>query len=113
MGFDDGAHILYVNGEYRGEDPLGKLMHDFNCADPEEMYYAEFKERAWYFKKAEGGVSIMCKEMEEIIIKAKTEVVESELKKINVIMEQLSAFSGITVEDLDEIRKLMFFKETV
>lgn len=27
--FDDGSHILYVNGEYRDETPVGKLMHDF------------------------------------------------------------------------------------
>lgn len=33
--FDDGAHILYVNGQYRGGDPLGRLMHDFLCSDPE------------------------------------------------------------------------------
>ena len=30
--FGDGAHILYVNGEYRDmEHPVGSLMHDFNC----------------------------------------------------------------------------------
>ena len=31
--FGDGAHILYVNGEYRDDSAIGKLMHDFNCAD--------------------------------------------------------------------------------
>ena len=30
--FGDGAHILYVNGEYRDDSAIGKLMHDFNCA---------------------------------------------------------------------------------
>ena len=34
-----GTHILYVNGEYRGDSDLGKLMHDFNCIDAEEMYF--------------------------------------------------------------------------
>ena len=29
--FNDRAHILYVNGAYRGNDPLGDLMHDFCC----------------------------------------------------------------------------------
>jgi len=28
--FDDGEHILYVNGQYRGDDEIGNLMHDFN-----------------------------------------------------------------------------------
>ena len=37
--FEDGTHILYVNGEYRGDSDLGKLMHDFNCTDAEDMYF--------------------------------------------------------------------------
>ena len=38
--FDDGAHILYVNGAMRGgETALGKLMHDFFCTDPKAMHY--------------------------------------------------------------------------
>ena len=28
--FDDGAHILYVNGAFRDDSPLGRLMHDFS-----------------------------------------------------------------------------------
>lgn len=28
--FDDEAHIIYVNGTFRDETPLGKLMHDFS-----------------------------------------------------------------------------------
>nr|WP_288974758.1 hypothetical protein [uncultured Blautia sp.] len=28
--FDDEAHIIYVNGAFRDETPLGKLMHDFS-----------------------------------------------------------------------------------
>ncbi len=40
--FGDGAHIIYVNGEMReGDTALARLMHDFFCADPEEMYYPE------------------------------------------------------------------------
>ena len=33
------AHILYVNGKYRGDDEVGKLMHDFSCTDPDDMNY--------------------------------------------------------------------------
>lgn len=28
--FGDGSHILYVNGAYRSNTPIGKLMHDFH-----------------------------------------------------------------------------------
>ena len=29
--FEDGSHILHVNGAYRGDTPIGRLMHDFSC----------------------------------------------------------------------------------
>ena len=44
--FEDGSHILYVNGAYRDETPIGKLMHDFACTDPSDMYYPVLAERA-------------------------------------------------------------------
>jgi hypothetical protein len=31
-----------VNGAYRGEDEIGRLMHDFSCADPEDMLDKDF-----------------------------------------------------------------------
>lgn len=64
--FNDGAHILYVNGEYRGNDPLGMLMHDFNCTKAEDMHYDLMAERTKYLKENPEGVNIMCKAMEEM-----------------------------------------------
>ena len=37
--FNDGSHILYINGEYRDTSDLGKLMHDFSCSDPSLMNF--------------------------------------------------------------------------
>jgi len=34
-----GEDVLYVNGKYRGDDEVGKLMHDFSCTDPDDMNY--------------------------------------------------------------------------
>ncbi len=48
--FADGEHILYVNGEYRGESDLGKLMHDFNCTDADDMNFGLLAERTRYLK---------------------------------------------------------------
>ena len=31
LDFGDGAHVVYANGTWRGNDALGRLMHDFNC----------------------------------------------------------------------------------
>lgn len=27
--FDDGSHLIYVNGAYSGDDDIGQLMKDF------------------------------------------------------------------------------------
>lgn len=71
--FDDGAYILYVNGEYRGEDELGKLMHDFNCTNADDMNYDLLAERTRYLKENPEGVSIMCKAMEDMRDNARAE----------------------------------------
>lgn len=63
--FDDGAHILYVNGANRDDTPLGRLMQDFFCERPEQMNYAELAKRADYFKAEAEGVNAMCELMEK------------------------------------------------
>ena len=62
--FHDGAHILYVNGEYRGDSDIGKLMHDFNCTDADEMKIELLAQGTRYLKESPEGVSEMCREME-------------------------------------------------
>ena len=51
--FGDGSHILYVNGKYRGNDEIGKLMHDFSCTNPDDMNYEALAEKARYFKHSD------------------------------------------------------------
>lgn len=64
--FGDGSHILYVNARYNGDDPLGDLMHDFLCSDPDDMRVSSLAERVRYLKRDPEGVSYMCKMMEEM-----------------------------------------------
>lgn len=64
--FCDGSHILYVNGEYRGDSDIGKLMHDFNCIDAADMNFEILAEKTRYLKENPKGVSEMCKEMEKL-----------------------------------------------
>lgn len=66
MLFGDDAHIIYVNGTYRGSDPIGRLMADFNCTEPSKMYYNVLKNRTGYFKETREGVAIMCKAIEDM-----------------------------------------------
>ena len=64
--FGDGSHILYVDASHTDESAVGRLMHDFRCAEPEQMHYAVLAERVRYFKEDRKGVSFMCKIMEEV-----------------------------------------------
>lgn len=64
--FQDEAHIIYVNGEIQDETPLGRLMHDFHCKNPNGMYYKELADAARYFKEDKEGVKKMCKIMDEV-----------------------------------------------
>lgn len=63
---NDGTHILYVNGQYRGESQIGRLMHDFSCTEPERMTITPLAERTRYFKENPKGVSDVCRVMEEM-----------------------------------------------
>jgi hypothetical protein len=63
--FDDGSHIIYVNGSYKGNDPVGNLVHDFRCKNSSDMFYSELSEGVKHFKETEGGRKVMCKAVEE------------------------------------------------
>ena len=64
--FNDGTTIIYVNGEYRGDDALGQLMHDFNCNNADDMHYELLAEKTKYYKENQEGVQIMCKALEDM-----------------------------------------------
>ena len=65
LPFDDDCNIMYVNGEYRGDDPLGKLMHDFSTSNADEMYFKEFADKMRFYKQDEEGVQMASKIVEE------------------------------------------------
>ena len=67
LAFGDESHIIYVNGQYRGDDAIGRLMHDFSCADPDDMNSSVLAGRARYLKKDEKGVRQMSTVMEELL----------------------------------------------
>ena len=110
--FGDGTHILYVNGQYRGDSEMGKLMHDFCCADPDEMYYKLFADKTRYLKESTEGVSEMCRAMEELRNEGVEEGIEigvcefarklhQQGKSVKEI-EQTAALMGYTPEDVAE-----------
>lgn len=43
--FGDGNHIVYANGSYDGDSPIGRLMHDFRSRRADDMYYKELADQ--------------------------------------------------------------------
>ena len=82
QSFVDGSHIIYVNSRIQDDTPLGRLMHDFCCKNPDDMHYKELAEKTRYFKENEKGVEQMGEVMEKLIAKREQEAVEKASKKL-------------------------------
>lgn len=80
--FVDGSHIIYVNSRIQDDTPLGRLMHDFCCKNPDDMHYKELADKTRYFKENEKGVEQMGEVMEKLIVKREQEAVEKASKKL-------------------------------
>lgn len=105
--FHDGSHIIYVNGAYRDNTPLGKLMHDFSCSNPADMNYKLLAERARYFKEDKEGLESMCKVVEDMI---NEEVKESNitiamrmLERGKMSIEEIAEDVGLSAEEVKKI----------
>ena len=101
--FNDGEHILYVNGSYRDDSDLGKLMHDFCSWDPEDMNYDLMKEITRYFKENQEGVEIMCRAFEETRNEAReqafTESIRSLMETMKLTVQQAMDALRIPVDE--------------
>lgn len=108
--FGDDAHIIYVNGEIKDNTPLGKLMHDFSCTNPEDMNYIELANRARYFKTDKEGQSSMCKIVEDIVAKEmreeRIEIAKNLLNNGKLTLEEIAQCSGLTVEEVKAVKVL-------
>ena len=112
---NDGLHIIYVNGEYRGNDDIGWLMHDFSCTKSDEIHYTELAERVRYFKEDEEGVRNMCRSIEEMLKEYGEEVAEKTTKQnklefakrmITLGKNSLEEISECTNLDIETVRQL-------
>lgn len=118
--FDDGAHIIYVNGAYRDNSPIGKLMHDFSCADPNEMYYDVLANKVRFLKESKEGVAVMCKAMEDMWNQALKEgrqegwqEGQQENQKMSALrmladkqlsLEKIAEYTGLSLEEVKHLQ---------
>lgn len=101
--FQDGSHIVYVNGSYKGDDAVGRLMHDFGCKESKDMYYPELAKGLTHFKE-EGGRKIMCEAVEKYGDKR---VLDKQIEMIKNLMESMKwtaeqAMSAMQISDKDK-----------
>ena len=54
-----------MNGAYRDDSDIGKLMHDFCCWNASEMNFDLMKQATRYYKETQEGVEYMCRAFEE------------------------------------------------
>ena len=105
--FDDGEHILYVNGSFEGESDIGKLMHDFRCCDPKDMYFKEMQEVTHHYKETEEGVEFMCRAFEETRDSAKYQEKIDTAKRLidmgDLSLEKIAVACGLPLEKVQEL----------
>ena len=112
--FEDSSHILYVNGAYRSDTPIGKLMHDFSCTDAADMYYGILADRVRFFKESKEGIEIMCRAMEDMRNQTLKEGMINVAKKMledgTITLEKIAEFVGLSIDEVKKLKMDMISK---
>ena len=101
--FDDGSHIIYVNGSYKGNDEIGRLMADFHQTNSEHMHYMTLAQSVKHYKETEEGRGQMCEAVEkyakeyakEYAINEKVISVQNLMENMKLTLEQALDAMGI------------------
>lgn len=116
--FADGSNIIYVNGNYKGDDEIGRLMRDFHQVDPSKMHYSELA-RGVSHLKATGGQENMCEAVQKYAEEYAKEysaertmiIVENFMKNMNFTLEQSLDAAGIQGEERELLIKQLQEKQ--
>ena len=109
--FEDGSHIIYVNGNYKGDDEIGYLMQDFHQTDPDNMHYKELSQGVRHFKEVEEGRDTMCEAVQEYAkeyadqraIDTTINIVKNVIKNTNCTLDQALDVAGIHGEERERV----------
>lgn len=106
--FEDGTHIVYVNGSYRDDSPIGKLMHDFACTDPDDMHYSVLADRVRFFKESKEGVAAMSKIMDdmrkETLEEGMLDVARRMLSDGTIDLNKIAEYVQLPVEEIRQLQ---------
>ena len=101
--FEDGSHIIYVNGNYKGDDEIGHLMQDFHQTDPDNMHYKELSQEIRHFKEVEEGRDTMCEAVQEY---AKEYGEQRAIREATENVKKLMGNAGVTQEKAFDILEI-------
>lgn len=109
--FEDGSHIIYVNGNYNGDDEIGQLMRDFHQICSDNIYYEELAQGVKHFKETEEGREIMCESVEkygnDMAVLARAESVKNLMDSMKLSLNQALDALKIQGETRSTITKLL------
>ena len=117
--FEDGSHIIYVNGNYKGTDDIGKLISDFHQEKPENMYYDELAQGVKHFKLVKGGHKQMSEKVErfareyakeyakEYAVNEMANCVSNLMKNMKCTLDQALNAMGIQGEEEKQIKEIL------
>ncbi|MBQ2965004.1 MAG: hypothetical protein IJE14_10135 [Clostridia bacterium] len=84
-----------------------KLIHDFNCTDPDEMYFSVLADRVRYFKETPEGQAEIFKMFDD----ARKEAADARAIKIarsllntTFSVEQIAEICALSVEEVQKIK---------
>ncbi len=110
--FDDGEHIIFINGAYQKDSDnsdLAMLIHDFNCNNADDMHFDLMAERTRYYKENPKGVSDMCKILEEmceeVSVREKIQIAINLLSLGRISKEDIAKSTGLSLDKINELDK--------
>ena len=104
--FNDESHIIYVNSKIQDDTELGRLMHDFNCKNPKNMYNKILANRVSELKETTKGVDTMSHEMEQLFKELCKEEIKENTLSMSVEMAANMAADGIPTEKIAQYLKV-------
>jgi len=108
--FEDGSHIIYVNGDYKGNDDIGKLMNDFRSENVEDMMLEPLKETVHRYKNNPEEVAVMCAELEKWSLEERQEG-ENRLTTLLKMLKADGRLQDLELAIDDEKAREKFYQE--
>ena len=88
-------------------NPIGRLMHDFNCTKANDMFSKVLAEEVRYLKETERGQMRVCKMIEDRTKEAVHEkMVENALKMLAdavLSFDKIAEYSGLSLEEVQDL----------